>query len=565
MAKGIEGTGAELVAKSLKQLGVNRVFALCGDHINTLFRALWLNDIEIVGVRHENAAVQMADGWARATGKPGVVVLTGGPGHTSGVTGLAIAHGVGSPVIVISGQSPLDKRDRGGHQILYQGEIARPVTKMSREIEKPDHIPEFICRAFVVATEGRPGPVSLSIPVDVMNSTVGGESEASRYVVQDFDQHCARVHGEVVNSGKVDDVLKAAKRPVMIVGSGAWWDIGAPDLAEMAATLGMPVFTSELARGLLPDDGEICFGYADPRFNRTMDVLNEADVVLQVGVPLDFHLFFGSPKLFADDVKFVQLERDPASVGIMRAASAVLLGPLDASLRHVVEVDSRNRDKKARAAWLDKARETHRRHQKEWETHDIEAASDPTTIHPFQICRSLDRHLTDRTAIMIDAGDFVHWPRIYFGARAPGHFMDGSALGTLGPALPMGIATQMAYPDDPVWVFQGDGGFTYSAWELSTAVEQDLPIKVIVGHDAAWGIELRLQLAEYNHAVACELPNTRMDKFAELVGAKGIFVDHPDDLDGAVDELMAADKPCVLNAAIPQLTSRPLVDVKLAP
>jgi acetolactate synthase-1/2/3 large subunit len=560
---GIEGTGAELVARALKELGVDRVFSLCGDHINSLFRALTVHDIDIVGVRHETAAVQMADAWSRATGKPGVAVVTGGPGHTSAVTGFAIAHGAGTPVVVISGQSPLGKRERGGHQILYQADIVRSVTKSAREIASVEQIPEFVYRAFVTATEGTPGPVSLSIPSDVMNAKVPAGSDASHYRVAALDRHVGRVSGNVVGGERAEALLASARRPVLIAGSGAWWDVSPGEMATAVRTLGMPTFTVELARGLIPDDGEICFGYADPRFNRTIMAAKEADLVVLLGVPLDFHLFFGSTRLFAPDVRFVQLERDPARLGIMRAADAALLGPLGPSLRYLVEADGKTADRGARADWLERVRSLHRDNLGEWERLMAEAQADPTTIHPLHVCRSLDRHYTDRTAIMIDAGDFVHWPRIYFGARAPGRWMDGSTMGTLGPALPMGIAAQMAFPGDPVWVFQGDGGFTYSAWDLTTAVERKLPVKVIVGHDAAWGIELRLQLADYNQAVACDLPDTRMDRFAELVGARGIYVSDPAELDTAVDELMAADGPCVLNVRIRQLASRPLVDVKL--
>lgn len=178
---------------------------------------------------------------------------------------------------------------------------------------------------------------------------------------------------------------------------------------------------------------------------------------------------------------------------------------------------------------------------------------------------SLQRHFTDHTAIMIDAGDFVHWARSYFPAMKPGHWMDAVLTGNLGGSIPLGMGAQMALPGSQTWVFVGDGGFGFSGWDLSVAVENHLPVKIIVGNDACWGIEKRLQLHDYGSHQGCDLPSIRYDQFGELLGAKGFFVDKPENLDATIDAFIAAPGPCVLNVQISPLSGRPINDFSRQP
>ncbi|SDH11544.1 thiamine pyrophosphate-binding protein [Pelagibacterium luteolum] len=552
-------TGAQLLAGGLKALEISRVFALCGDQVNAIFNALSQVGIEVVGTRHETAAVHMADAWARATGEVGVAIVTGGPGHTNAVTGLAVAHGAGSPVIVISGQAPIDKRDRGGTQVLHQQQIVEPVTKFAREVTDVRLVPEMLYRAYMAAVSPTPGPVSLSFPVDVFNARASGY-EAS------FEPHPRKSNFAKIRSVSHDlegvrSLLSSAKAPVAIVGSGAHWDSGAEHMQSSLKSLGIPLFTVELARGLVPDDGEVCFGYADPRFNKTFRAVEHADLVLLVGTSFDFHTLFGKPPLFQSNAKIIQIVDDPLRSSVCRPSDVVICGNIGKILLELGDLVEDLRQP-ATEAWIASLRELHASSQSDWK--DIAKGFAPSEgVHPLQICRSLARHFTSRTGMTVDVGDFVHWPRTYFPALQRGHLMDGSVMGTLGAALPQAIGMQLAFPGDPIVAFMGDGGFAQASWELSTAVENNLPIKLVVGNDSAWGVELRLQEAEFGESVQCLLPTHRLDRFAELVGAKGIHVESENDLDAAVDELMAAKVPCLLDVKIPRRCGRPMSDIAI--
>jgi len=556
----LNATGAQLLARGLKDLGITRIFGLCGDQVNAIFNALNEEGIEIIGTRHETAAVHMADAWARATGKMGVALVTGGPGHTNAITGLGVAFGAGSPVLVISGQAPVDKRDRGGTQVMRQADIAEPVTKFAREVVDVRLVPEMLYRAYLAATSPTPGPVSLSIPVDVFNAQAEGYEASFKIISR--SANFAAVNSVNFELERARELIAKAKSPVVIVGSGAHWVDNPEEIRGALSELGIPVFTSELARGLVPDDGELCFGYADPRFSRAFRNAENADLVILVGSTFDFHTLFGKPPLFASGVKVVQIIDDPQKAGLCRSSDLILCGDITKLTAQLSAIAAHDVPKAVAATWRETLKSAYQKSQHELNGAPAQAVSGDG-IHPLRICRSIARHLTADTGLTVDVGDFVHWPRVYFGARKRGHFIDGSIMGTLGAALPQAIGMQFAFPSDPVLAFMGDGGFAQASWELSTAVEHGLPIKLVIGNDAAWGVELRLQEAEFGSSVGCLLPNHRMDHFATMVGAKGLHVENENEVDDAVDEMMRTDGPCLLNIRIPRRSGRPLSDIAI--
>lgn len=554
----IAGTGAELLARTLKASGVSRVFALCGDHINALYRALDVSGIEIISVRQESAAVHMADGWARATGEPGVAVVTGAPGHTNAITGLAVAHDIGAPVLLISGATPLDLRERGGLQALAQGDITRPVTKFMHEVMAPDHYGEFCVRGLQIAMADTPGPVNIGAPLDTLTGQIqaGQDTRTPQY-----DSAVAQTPSCLVDGSdleKATNLLAAAERPVLILGSGAFFEYTESEIAAVVRDMELPVFTVDLARGLVPDDGDVCFGYADPFLSTTFREACDADLVILVGAQADAHLCLGRLHVFGRGAKFIQMHRDSHKIGMNRGNAVAFAGRVKPLLNHLSSSGLQG-PKKQRREWLQRFRDAYHSEVSSWTgmVSQAEQEEPDVGIHPLRVCMSLARHYTDRTVVTVDAGDFIHWPRSYFPARSRGHWMDGSTYGALGAGLPLGLGAQIAFPNDPVWVFLGDGGFGFYSWELSTAVEYELPVKIIIGNDSAWGIEKRLQLKDYGKAVGCELPDVRYDKFAELVGAQGFHVRDQDQLDATVDAFVAAEGPAVLDVRIRQLAGRP--------
>ncbi|PLC49862.1 hypothetical protein CR159_11285 [Pollutimonas subterranea] len=563
MTTDIVNTGAYFLARALKQHGVTRAFGLCGDHINSLYRAAALEGIEIIGTRSESGAVHMADAWARVTGTLGVAFVTGCPGHTNALTGMAVATNATSPVLVISGLTPTDQRERGGSQVLEQGDLARPVAKWSLEVPSSEHLAEMVVKAIQIATTGSPGAVSLSVPADVLDLPV---TSAPRDYPGDHVRDVVRrkpvrpnvsLQAEVLDD--IEQLLKAAKTPIMILGSGARHTV-TDDLQRAITRLGIPVFTIDQARGLVPDDGQNCFGYADPFFNRIFRAAIRADTILLVGSTIDFHTCFGREQLIKPDVNIIQISDDATHLNRCRQNQLSVLGPPSPVL--VELADKLNVAPEAWVTWRNELKEQFAAEKGDWAVQAEKHAAVDDSIHPLQVCRSLDRHRTSDTGIIIDAGDFVHWPRAYFSALAPGRWMDAVLIGNLGGSLPLGIGSQIAHDAGQTWVFIGDGGFAFYSWDLEVAVQKQLPIKIILGNDAAWGIEKRLQLNEYGAHVGCELARIRYDRFAEMMGAKGFHVDRVQDLDAVIDEFIAAPGPALLNVGIREMASRPLADFR---
>lgn len=549
-------TAAQDVARTLKTLGIRQVFALCADQTNSLLEAFVTEGIAVVSARQESAAVHMADGWSRATGEPGVAIVGGGPGYVNAVTGIAVSQSAATPVLVIGGQPVLHTRERNGHQILYQADITRTLTKWSQEVMSPATASEFVCRGLGMATAGKPGPVSLSIPVNVF------DADAESSVYRTVPHNWRRDSGECPGAASVVEaaaLLNGASRPMMIVGGGAWWELPRAALQPLAQQLGIPVFTTELARGLIPDDGEICFGYAHPAFSRTFRELRDADLIVLVGTEMNLHTGAPNRGWVGKDTKIVQLHRDPAQIGIGRATDAALLGSLEYSL-HSLARGLAGEARKRHGDWLQHIRKTYAHHRKEWdELGRKHGAGVKGAIHPMRVCTSLARHYSSDVRVVIDGGDFVHWPRLYFEAKTPGYWMDGAELGALGASLPVGIGAQLGRPAGQTWVFIGDGGFGFYGFDLSTAVENKLALKVIMGNDCCWGVERRLQRKDFGRTVAVDLPDLEYHTVARGLGAQALLVDDPARLDEAVDAMVASEGPFVLNIKIPRDAGRPLM------
>ena len=544
--------GASIAARALKARGISRVFALCGDHINALYHALRREGIEIVSTRHESAAVQMADGSARASGQPGVAVVTGGPGHTNAITGAAVALGAQSPVLIISGQARKSLRERGGNQSLHQADLMRPVVKWAVEAETPDSTGDLLTRALAVATSGTPGPVSVSIPVDVATA----ESHHAMQEAGTLDLEPAAVLSTTAVKPLLQILLKS-RRPVAVVGGNAWAHGKAGEVARHLRALRIPCFTNGQSRGVLPDDGKYGFGYANPLFNTTFRCIEQADLILLVGTTLDYSFGSGKNCVVGPDAQIAEIHRDPSQIGVGHNPQAAVVGD-HATVLGALRRALTGRDTASRwSAWQRELRAHHAQKQRYW--HQLGGSNTKTLsgVHPAAVCRALARYWTGDTTLVFDVGDFTNWPKASFPALIPARFMDGGALGNLGGSLPLAIGAQFAAGRKPVWAFIGDGGFGFHGWELSVLAEHDLPLKIIVGNDRCWGTEKRLQLAEFGSDIGCDLPALRHDRFAQLFGIGAYRVTSEADLAKTVSRFITDKGPALLDVGLVQLAGRP--------
>ena len=531
-------TGAELLIESVISAGVKHLFTLSGNQILSLYDASIGRDINLIHTRHEAAAVHMADGWGRLTEQPGIALLTAGPGHCNAISALYGALMAESPMVLLSGHAPHAQIGSGAFQEIDQVAIAKPVTKAAWLVEDADHLDEAIAAALSLACEGRPGPVHLSLPTDVLEATVSPQP------LHGTDRDNASTG--VVSAGDVDDILHQlieAKHPLILAGPAMGRPLRWTEVEQLSETTGIPALPMESPRGV-----------NDPWLHGATNCLSKADLVLLVGKKLDFSLQFGQPPFFAEECRFIQIDADASQLRTEQPAISTIHAEPTGIVRQLttaaqaLERSERGRQHDSWRAEVMAAREAT---PPEWE--QIRASMNQP-IHPLRVCEALQPFLDDSAVFVSDGGEFGQW--VQAGLEAESRLINGPA-GSIGSAIPMGLAAKLAHPQQPVFVFLGDGTFGYHAMEFDTALRYHLPIIAVVGNDARWNAEHQLQIQNYgeDRMIGCELLPSRYDKVIEALGGYGEFVQHPDDLIPAVERALASGLPACINVAIESVSA----------
>lgn len=544
-------SGAQLLVRALKREGADRIFSLCGDHLNAIYMACAEEGLPIVDVRHESAAVHMADAYARVTGRPAVSLVTGGPGHTNSITGIATAFHAGSPVIAISGGADQSGVDRNSFQEMDQVAIVRPLVKWARQVAEAARVPDYVATAFREAMAGRPGPVHLTVPVDV---ALGGAEEAAVPMPPPAAYRPDRgPQGDPALVREAVRLLREARRPVLIAGGGTRWMRDTDALRRFVEAAGIPAFTISLGRGVIGDDHPLCFGYPDLILNETAREIRRADLVLVVGKRLDFRLAFGGPRLIDPSARVVQVDVDPAELGRNRALALAIHGEAGAVLAQMAaeaEGGGAGRD----GGWVEELRRARSAARARLEAGE---ASEEVPIHPLRLCREIREILTPETIVAIDGGNWQQWARAALPARGAGRWLRLGNLGTVGAALPFGVAAKLARPESPVVVVMGDGGMGFYNWEVHTALRHGAPIVVVVGNDQGWGMERDIQAGIYGpeRVIGVELGTVRYDKVVEAMGAHAECVEKPADIAPALRRALDAGRAALVNVMIRDVPS----------
>ena len=531
-------TGAELLIESLISAGVKHIFSLSGNQILSLYDAIIGRDINLIHTRHEAAAVHMADGWGRLTEQPGVALLTAGPGHCNAISALYGALMAESPVVLLSGHSPYAQIGIGAFQELDQVATAKPVTKAAWLVEDPNDLDEAITDALSLACEGRPGPVHLSLPTDVL------EAPVSPQPIQGTDKNAASTG--VASASDVDDILRQlmeATHPLILVGPAMGRSLRWTEVAQLSEATGIPALPMESPRGV-----------NDPWLHQATNCLSQADLVLLVGKKLDFSLRFGQPPFFSESCRFIQIDADASQ---LRSEKPVLLTihaeptGIVRQLTIAAEALEGLQEEGRYDSWRVEVMAARRATPPEWE--QIRGSVDHP-IHPLRVCEALQPFLDDGAVFVSDGGEFGQW--VQAGLEVEHRLINGPA-GSIGSSLPMGLAARLAHPQRAVFVFLGDGTFGYHAMEFDTALRYDLPIIAIVGNDARWNAEHQLQIQSYGEerTIGCELLLSRYDKVIEALGGHGEFVEDPKDLTPAVERALASGLPACINIVIESVSA----------
>jgi acetolactate synthase-1/2/3 large subunit len=532
-------TGAELFVQAITELGIQKIFTLVGDHLNPVLAVASRSNLEIIHMRHEAAVVHAADAFARATRTPALSLVTGGPGHTNSLTGLATAYLAGSPVIAVSGSRPNSNAERQAFQDIDQIGMAKPVVKWAAQPYSASQIPFYLFRAYTESSTGRMGPVHLTIPVDVFSAEASATSVRVPVPVEGPAPAPVLIERAI-------ELLQRSERPVVIAGSGAWWADCRAELQQFIELASLPLFTIGMARGLVPDDHELCFGYADPALNRACQKsFQEADLFLVLGKRIDFRLGLGSVRVIPSEARCIQVDIHPPELGMNRALDVAICADLKQTLRALIQTYRATQP--SRASWLDRLRTF----RDLWrDTLMSYSADHQTPLHPAAVHGEIVRGLPADVLLAWDGGDFIHWGRALTPALQPGGWVRLGPLGTIGASLPNGIALKLANPDKPVAVITGDGALGFYIAELDTAVRYQLPLVLIVGNDAGWGLERELQSAVEGTTAACELQSTRYDRVMEAFGGAGETVESLEQVFPAVQRAFRSGVPYCVNVVI---------------
>ncbi len=522
--------GGELVARALAAQGVDTIYTLSGGHVLPIYEGCLNNDISVIDFRHEQGAGFAADAHARLTHNVGVALVTAGPGVANGVTAVANAYYARSPMILLGGAAPLKTKGMGALQEMAQTPMFETYTKASFTIERTEDIPKEMHRAFEAALNGRPGPVFVELPFDILFNAIDAPKILPKVIVEPVAPKETAVK-------RLFELLRAAEKPLIIAGTQVYWDKAATALRDLTEQTAIPVFTNGAGRGTLPMTHPHCFKAIRSK------ALKQADVVLLIGTTLDFRLKYGQG--WNPDSKLIQIENDAAELNHNREADIAML----ADARLVLEALAEGLQGKRWDAWLDDVREMEeqkRQKQDAWETLEDQP------VNHFRFGAEINGFIDEDTIVIGDGGDIVSACAKVLDITLPGQWLDPGPLGCLGVGAPFAIAAQHLFPNKKVLIINGDGSFGLNGFEFETAVRFKLPIVSIVGNDAGWG-QIRVpqtQMVSPERAIATSLAATRYDKVVEALGGAGEHVENPADIGAALKRAFANGLPTCINVTL---------------
>ena len=527
--------GGRLFAKALRQEGVQYVFTLNGGHIYNLYEGCADEGIEIIDFRHEQAAAHAAEGWAKVTGKPGVAIVTAGPGVTDAITGVANAYQAPSPMILIGGNAAIGEHLKGGLQDFDSVTFMKPITKFAEQVKRVERIPEYVAEAFRESTTGIPGPAYLEIPIDVVNGKA--EEEQVRYPQRYRTE--ARAYGDPEYIARAADVLRNTERPMILAGSDVWWCDAAEELREFVEMIDSPVFLNAMGRGSIPSDHPN-LGSLGRRYG-----LVKSDTVLLIGTPIDFRLGYGAENMFPQNPRLIEIMMDPAEIGKNRDVEVGLAGDTKAILRQLMDHLRDTGYRSPGRAWVEEVMT---------EDAALKAADEPmlnstdTPIHPMRVMKEL-RDVLDYDATVIgDGGDFVTFAARVLGINRPGHWLDPGSFGCLGAGSGFAAAAQLARPGKQVCIIYGDGAFGLTGFDIETYVRFNLPIVSIVGNNGAWNQTTQGVLRRGGRGLGTFLSQeTDYAKIMEGMGGHSERVTDPEQLRPAMERAFASGKAALID------------------
>jgi len=517
----MEGHGGELAIDVLLRHGVREIFTLSGGHVFPFYDACVKRDVRIVDVRHEQTATFAAEGMAKLTRRPGVAVLTAGPGVTNGMSAMATASFNGAPVVVLAGRAPQARWGSGSLQEIDHVPFVAPLVKSASTVTSTDAIPQAVDEAVRLAMEPHRGPVFLDFPLDVVFRHGRSDQPPVRDVARALP----------ANVEQALDLIRRAESPAIVAGTDVWFAGAEGALVAAAEALRVPVLMNGMGRGCVPADHPLGFSRTRGRLK------DECDVLVVIGAPLDFRLRFGD----YGDATLIHVVDSPEQVAKHVPKALSIVGDLQA----VLEAWASSSTKVDHDDWIASLRDGEEAARSS-DRDLLEHPGDP--IHPARIYGEVTKRL-DRDAIVVcDGGDFASYAGRFVDVHTPGTWLDTGPYGCLGSGPGHAIAARVAHPDRQIVLFMGDGAFGFAGMDFDTMVRHGLPVVAVIGNNGIWGLEKHPMQQLYGYDVAADLqPGCRYDQVVTALGGGGELVEHPDDIGPALDRAFASGVPYVVN------------------
>lgn len=545
-------TGGELLVRCLVEEGITKVFGIPGGQLTTFIDAIvrvgQLSGLEYVMTRHEASAAIMADAWVRTTGRPAACAGTVGPGASNMVAGMEVAKADNIPLLAITPQIHNDRSYpfRGSQQQLDQVSLYGPVTKWNALVNRWDRIPELVSRAMREALSGKPGPVHLDIPVDVLFQT--GEEDSVRIIPVGRSRSSGRVNGDPALIEEAAKMLAEAERPVIHVGAGVTASGAWDELRELAEFICCPVTPTVNARGVMSEDHPLCMM---PAGGGMLTSSAGADVVLAVGSTFSELDFWGQPPFWGGpgSQRTVQVDIDPRSIGLNREVDVGIVGDAGAVLGQLLEaLSSGLMSRKAEREFTATVQEVEKQAR---DGIDAMAAVDSSSIHPLRLVREVCDFFAQDGIVAIDGGNIGLWAAMGVRVQRPRSYLWPGGSGHLGTGLPMAMAAKMAHPDRPCYILHGDGSFLFSVMELETAARLGLAVIDVVANDRSFAMIKGAQdMAFDKRYCGVDFTDVRLDRIAEGMGCMGLRISEPSEIRPALQEAVSSGRPAVLDVLI---------------
>lgn len=540
-----------MVVRFLRDEGVKYIYGYPGGALLHIYDALFKEkQLEHILVRHEQAATHMADGYARATGKAGVVLVTSGPGATNAITGIATAYMDSIPMVVLSGQVPSNMVGTDAFQETDMVGISRPIVKHSFMIKHPSEIPETLKKAFYLAESGRPGPVVVDIPKDMTNPAEKFEYVYPKKVKLRSYGPATRGHSGQIR--KAAEMLLAARRPVLYAGGGVIMGNASAQLTELARMLNLPVTNTLMGLGSYPGTDRQFIGMLGMHGSYTANLtMHHADVILAVGARFDDRVINGAPK-FCPNAKIIHIDIDPASISKTIKADVPIVGPVDSVLNEMLAIlkeIGQQPNQEAAASWW--------RQVDEWRTSQGSLfpynKGDGSIIKPQTVIETLCEVTRGDAFVTSDVGQHQMFAAQYYRFDKPNRWINSGGLGTMGFGPPAAMGIKLNFPDVDVACVTGEGSIQMNIQELSTCLQYNLPVKIVTLNNQSLGMVRQWQDMQYgarhSHSYMESLPD--FIKLAEAYGHVGMRITDLKDLKPMMEEAFALkDRLVFLDIAV---------------